>query len=264
MGDRWDMPYASSRSPVMASAAVATSQPLASAAGLGVLRDGGSAVDAAVATAAALTVVEPVSNGLGSDAFALVHGGDRLYGLNASGRSPGGWHVDRFAGQERMPQRGWDSVTVPGAVGGWVALWKMFGRLPLERLLAPAIGYARDGYAVGPVTARAWSSSVEALGGFEDFRRDFMPGGRAPRAGERFRLEAQAQTLESIVASEGESFYRGDLAERIAGHAQAGGGALTEEDLASYEAEWVEPIGMGLGPLDGGRGGVVWEIPPNG
>ena len=145
----WDFPYTSRRMPLLAANCVATTQPLAAQAGLSMLQRGGSAVDAAIATAIALTVVEPVNNGLGSDLFAIVWDGDKLAGLNASGRSPAAWTPDRFDGPE-MPDAGWNTATVPGAVAGWVALNERFGRLPFEMLFEPAIRYARDGFQVTP------------------------------------------------------------------------------------------------------------------
>src|SRR4051794_31294952 len=182
-------PYASRRMPVVASrGVVATSEPLAAQAGLWMLRQGGSAVDAALAAAIALTVVEPTSNGIGSDAFAIVWDGSKLHGLNASGRSPSSWTRERFAEFKEMPLRGWNSVTMPGAVSAWVELSTKFGKLPFEKLFEPAIDYARDGFLVSPVTALAWQKSVEifASAEFESFRKTFAPNGRAPRAGEKF------------------------------------------------------------------------------
>lgn len=252
------MPYASARSPVIAANAVATSQPLASAAGLDILRQGGNAVDAAIAIAATLTVVEPVSNGLGSDAFALIHDGAKLHGLNASGPSPSAWTPNHFAQYKKMPQRGWDSVTVPGAVGAWVALANRFGKLPFAKLLAPAIHYASQGYPVSPITAQAWGGAVKDLGQFDDFRRDFMPNNRAPQTGEVFTSRHHAATLQSIADTNAESFYRGPIAKQIAQHASNTGGALTKQDLASYAPQWVDPISIDC------HGHRLWEIPPNG
>src|SRR3954462_213932 len=152
----WDLPYAWPRKPLLAANVVATSQPLAAQAGLQMIADGGNAVDAILATAITLTLVEPVSNGIGSDAFAIVWDGSRLHGLNASGRSPAAWEPDRFTRMSEMPIRGWMSVTVPGAVSAWVELSRRFGKLPFEQLFGPAIDYARNGFPVSPVTAWAW------------------------------------------------------------------------------------------------------------
>ena len=152
-GFDWSLPYPSRRQPVLARNVVATSQPLAAQAGLAMLARGGNAVDAAVATAITLTVVEPVSNGIGSDLFAIVWDGRELAGLNASGRAPAAASVSRYAGCAEMPQRGWEAVTIPGAVSGWIALSKRYGRLPLADLFGPATRYAREGYPVSPVIA---------------------------------------------------------------------------------------------------------------
>lgn len=248
-------PYASRRSPVAARHLVATSQPLAVQAGVDALRRGGNAVDAALATAITLTVVEPTSNGIGSDAFAIVWDGERPVGINGSGRAPAGWTRERFERYERMPSFGWDTVTVPGAVSVWVALSSRFGRLPFADLFGAAIGYAEDGYQVGPVTARAWRDAEEGYREYPDFVRHFLP---APMAGQRVRLPATARTLREIAETGGESFYRGALADRIEHAAIEGGGALRASDLAMHQADWVDPIAQPY------RQAVVHEIPPNG
>lgn len=250
-------PYPSQRMPVMAKNVVATSQPLAAQAGLQMLVQGGNAVDAALAAAMALTVVEPTSNGIGSDAFCILWDGHELHGLNASGRSPAALTPERFAGQSAMPLRGWDAVTVPGAVSSWVTLSGRFGKLPFEKLFEPAIRYAREGFLVSPITARAWAASARIFADVPDFA-PFLPGGRAPKAGELFRFEDQAETLEQIAATQGQAFYRGDLAAKIAAHAAASGGLLTEDDLGSHQADWVGTISQGY------RGVTLHEIPPNG
>jgi gamma-glutamyltranspeptidase/glutathione hydrolase len=251
-------PYPSQRMPVLARNVVATSQPLAAQAGLAALARGGNAVDAALAAAITLTVVEPTMNGIGSDAFALIWDGTRLHGLNASGRSPAAWNLERFAGLDSMPECGWDAVTVPGCVSAWAALSKRFGRLPFGDLFGAAVRYARDGYLVSPITAAAWSKSELRLRGFPEFARVFLPKGHAPRAGEQIRLPDHAATLERIAETDGEAFYRGDLAARIAGASLAGGGAMTREDLAAHACDFVEPIGQEY------RGYTLHEIPPNG
>jgi gamma-glutamyltranspeptidase/glutathione hydrolase len=237
---------------------VATSQPLAAQAGLGMLAAGGNAVDAALAAAMALTVVEPTGCGFGSDAFAIVWDGQRLHGLNASGRAPAAWTPDYFAGREKMPQLGWDSVTVPGAVGGWMALWRRFGSLPLATIAAPAAGYARDGFQVSPSIAFRWAFEAGIHGGQPGFAAAFLIDGRAPRTGEIFRLPALADSIEDIVATEGESFYRGALAERMAADARTHGGAMTEADLAAERPDWVDTVAVAF------AGNSVHEIPPNG
>lgn len=256
-------PYASRRPVVMGRrGAVATSQPLAAMAGMEMLHAGGNAVDAAVAAAIALTVVEPCSNGIGGDAFALVWDGS-LHGLNASGRSPQAMTPERFAGMEKVPYYDWLSVTVPGAVSAWQALWKRWGKLPFEKLFEPAIHYAEQGYPVSPEVALAWKEAETIYlkrhrPEFEAFQAVFFPNQRSPEAGEIWRSPLHAETLRAIALSHGESFYRGALAEQIADFAAATGGLLTAADLASHRAEWVEPIGTDY------RGITVWEIPPNG
>lgn len=254
-----DNPFASQRSSVMARNVVASSQPLAAAAGAQMFARGGNAIDAAVAAAITLTVTEPTMNGIGSDGFSLIWDGQKLHGLNSSGRSPAAWTRERFAGREAMPTYGWDSVTVPGAVAQWMALSKRFGRLPFADLFEPAIRHARDGFAVAPIVARQWrdftaGELIEQAG----FKQAFLPKGRSPQAGERWQFADQARTLEEIAQSGGESFYRGRLAKAMADHAKQCGGLMTEADLAAHEFNWVEPIAQTY------RGYTVHEIPPNG
>ncbi|MEY8014173.1 gamma-glutamyltransferase family protein [Mycobacterium servetii] len=253
----WSFPYAWPRKPVLAHNVVCTSQPLAAQAGLRMLAEGGSAVDAAVAAAITLTVVEPVSNGIGSDAFAIVWDGERMHGLNASGRSPGTWTPEYFGGNA-VPALGWNSVTVPGAVSAWAELHARFGRLPFERLFGPAISYARNGFLVSPTIADQWAAQVPLFADQPGFAETFAPGGRAPAAGELFRLPAHAATLEKIADTRGEAFYRGELAARLEAHASANGGALRADDLAAHRADWVGTIDAPY------RGYTVHEIPPNG
>jgi gamma-glutamyltranspeptidase/glutathione hydrolase len=254
----FDFPYFSQRMPVLAANAVATSQPLAAQAGLRMLLQGGNAADAIVTTAAALTVVEPVMNGIGSDAFSLIWDGTALHGLNASGHSPAAWTPQRFAGLSQLPLTGWDTVTVPGCVSAWAAISQRFGKLPFADLLEPAIAYARDGFLVSPTVARQWASQVERFQDVHGFAEAFMPDGRAPVAGERFRLPAQVRSLQEIADSKGESFYRGALAEQIAAASKAQGGAMTREDLAAHQPDWVQPISQAY------RSHRLHEIPPNG
>lgn len=251
----WTQPYPSQRSPVCAENLVATSQPLAVQAGLEMLRQGGNAVDAALAAAITLTVVEPNNNGLGSDAFCQVWDGKQLLGLNASGRAPAAWTLERFAGRAAMPTLGWDAVTVPGAVSAWVALSERCGRLPFARLFEPAIGYAEDGFLVGPKTAYYWKLALRQLVDFPDFQAHFGP---APAPGSRFRRPELARSLRLIAESRGETFYRGELAERMAKAAREAGGGLTLDDLAAHTADWVEPIASPY------RHVTLHEIPPNG
>ena len=250
--------YPSPRSTVHGQAAVAASEPLAASAGLVTMARGGNAIDAAIATAACLTVTEPVSNGLGSDAFALVWDGASLHGLNASGRAPVGWTPERFSARKTMPERGWDTVTVPGAVSAWAALSKRFGRLSLQDCLAPAAGYARNGYGVGAVTAGSWSRQADILKGFDGFSSVFLPEGRPPRAGEVFAMPAAADALEAIGATMGDAFYRGPIAEAIVASSRAGGGVHTLDDFASHTADWVTPLAQDA------YGVRVHELPPNG
>jgi gamma-glutamyltranspeptidase / glutathione hydrolase len=258
MSMRWDLPYPSRRQPVLAGDVVATSQPLAAQAGMAAFERGGNAVDAAIATAVALTVVEPTSNGLGSDAFALVWDGGGLHGLNGSGRSPAGLDAARLSRRETMPLWGWDTVTVPGAVAVWRDLSERWGRLDFAALFEPAVRYARDGFAVSPLTAQAWARAESTYRDLPDFGATFLPGGRAPRPGERFTPPHQARTLERIATTGGEDFYRGALAAQIAGSAEAAGAALRMRDLELHAGEWVEPISHDV--LDA----TVHEIPPNG
>ena len=253
----WDFPYAWPRKPILARNVVCTSQPLAAQAGLEMLAAGGNAVDAIVATAITISLVEPVSNGIGADAFAMVWDGSRLHGLNASGRSPQAWTPEYFHG-EAVPLRGWNSVTVPGAVSAWVALHTRFGRLPFPRLFERAIRYGRNGFLVSPTVARQWAAQVTELKSQPGFADAFLPGGRAPMPGELFRFPAHADTLELIADSGGESFYRGELAERMAADAVAHGGAMTMADLDAHRADWVGVISGDY------RGYTVHEIPPNG
>lgn len=257
-------PYTSGRRVVMGKRhAAATSQPLATLAGMEMFWAGGNAVDAAIAMAITLTVVEPTSNGIGSDAFALVWDGQQLQGLNGSGRSSQNLTLDRLAGRETMPVLGWLSVTVPGAVSTWRALWQRWGKLPFEQLFEPAIRYAEQGFPVSPETARAWQLAESVFvplsePEFQPFKQVFFAGDRAPRAGEIWGSPAHAATLREIAATGGESFYQGKLAEKIAEFASDTGGLITSADLAQHQADWVTPISTTYRDL------TVWEIPPNG
>jgi gamma-glutamyltranspeptidase / glutathione hydrolase len=251
------------RSPVHAPrAVVATSQPLATAAGLRVLWAGGNAVDAAVAAAAVLAVVEPHMTGPGGDLFAqLWWAADRrLHGLNASGRAgrghtPGALHA---AGHRRMPASGPATVTVPGAVSGWAALAERFGVLPLPRLLEEAIGHAEEGFPVSPIIARQWAALAPFLAADPGAATTFLPAGRAPAAGEWFRNPELAATLRLLAAEGAAALHEGPLGRRIVAHLRGAGGGLHERDLAEHRAEWVEPLGADF------RGARVWQLPPNG
>ena len=261
----WSAGYPSQRVPVFGRNIVSTSHPLAAQAGLRMLWKGGNAVDAAIAAAAAMTIVEPCSNGLGSDAFAILWDGTKLHGLNASGVAPQGWTPEYFrakCGDDARvpPKRGWDSVTVPGAVSAWVALSERFGSLPFADLLEPAIEIAERGYAVPWVVRQKWAmaAALPELTDQPGFAEAFLPNGRAPEVGELFRFPAAARTLRLIAESHGEAFYRGEVAQAIAAHAKAHGGAMTAADLAAWRPEWVEPIGRDY------AGHRLHEIPPNG
>ena len=255
----WSTGYPSRRSPLFARNIVSTSHPLAAQAGLRMIQTGGNAVDAAIATAACMAIVEPCSNGLGSDAFAIVWDGKQLHGLNASGPAPMGLSRDRF-GDGPMPQRGWDAVTVPGAVAGWVELHRRFGKLPFAALMAPAIEIAERGYAVPVGVADKWARAarVPELANGAGFAQAFLPQGRAPQVGERFAFPDAARGLRLIAETHGEAFYRGEIAEQLERFARDGGGALRASDLAAYAPEWVGTIATDY------QGHEVHEIPPSG
>jgi len=254
----WSNPYPWPRKPLLAANVVATSQPLAAQAGLQMLAAGGSAVDAILASAITLTLVEPVSNGIGSDAYAIVWDGKRLHGLNASGRSPAGWTPEFFAGRSSMPERGWNSVSVPGCVSAWVELHRRWGKLPFEKLFEKAIQYGREGFLVSPTIAGQWEKQVPELKAQPGFADAFLPDGRPPRPGQRFTFRKHADALEKICATRGEAFYRGELAEKLEAHAKKHGAVMRASDLAAHKSDWVEPLAMDY------RGYTLHEIPPNG
>lgn len=245
---------------------VATSQHLAAQAGLRILQEGGNAIDAAIATAATLTVTEPTSNGIGGDAFALVWAQGKLHGLNASGPAPRGISLKAVTdkGFSGMPTRGWIPVTVPGVPSAWAALSERFGRLPLERVMESAIHYARQGYAVSPTVARQWARAYDRYAPlasdpqFTPWFSLFAPNGRAPRAGELWSSGHHATTLERIAATHARDFYEGEIADRIDAYSRAHEGYLRKEDLAAYRPEWIDPIKTSY------KGYHVWELPPNG
>ena len=256
-------PYTSTRIPVFARNVVSTSHPLAAQAGLRMLYAGGNAVDAAIATAAAMTVCEPVSNGLGSDAFALIWDGTALHGLNGSGCAPQAWcteyfHTKYVGSATAPPKRGMDSVTVPGAVSSWVQMSQRFGKLPFADLMEPAAEIAERGYLLPPVVQQKWAAATGELQGMPGFAQSFLPWGRAPRVGELFQFKAAAKALRAIGATQGAAFYSGEIAHRIEKFSAAHGGSLTARDFAHYQAEWVQPIGKNY------RGYTLHEIPPNG
>jgi gamma-glutamyltranspeptidase/glutathione hydrolase len=261
----YDTPYTSQRLPVFARNIVSTSHPLAAQAGLRILAQGGNAVDAAVAAAAVMTIVEPCSNGLGSDSFCILWDGKKLHGLNASGRAPAAWTPEYFRrkyGEDRNspPVRGWDAVTIPGAVASWVALSEKFGKLPFADLMAPAVEVAERGYAVPVVIQQKWvaASQVADIVKQPGFAEVFLPRGRAPHVGEQHKMPGAARALRAIGATKGAAFYGGEIAEALARAAAEQGGAATVADFAAYRPEWVEPLGQAY------RGHTLHEIPPNG
>ncbi|MDE2843367.1 MAG: gamma-glutamyltransferase [Chloroflexota bacterium] len=254
--------FDSRRSPVLAlNGMVATSQPLAAQAGLQVLMQGGNAVDAAVAAAATLNVVEPESTGVGGDMFALVrHDGEKkVHALNGSGRAPGAASIDRLraAGHRQMPQDGPFSVSIPGTVHGWETILAEHGTMPLAEALAPAIRYAEEGFPVSDYIAYQWSGQGPRLsarpGGDE-----MLLNGRPPVQGEAMKLPTLATTLRAIAEGGSDAFYRGEIAEKIATFVQEQGGWITTEDLAAHTSDWDEAISTEY------RGVTCWECPPNG
>jgi len=267
----WANPYPTVRTPVFARNIVATSQPLAAQAGLRVMQGGGNAVDAAIAAAAVITMTEPCSNGLGADNFAIVWdpATRQLLGLNASGTAPAAWTLDYFRRKygedlaKNRPVRGWDTVTVPGAVAGWGLLHDRLGRLPFADVLAPAIEYAERGFAVSAIVQEKWQRAVPLLKDGPGFAEHFMPRGRAPEIGEHFTLAGAARTFRLLARHGAAAFYQGEIAAAIERHAQATGGALTAADLAAYWAfvqqhGWVGTISTHF------HGHELHEIPPNG
>lgn len=256
-------PYPTTRIPVFARNAVSTSHPLAAQAGLRMLWKGGNAVDAAIAAAAAMTICEPVSNGLGSDAFAILWDGKELHGLNASGRAPQAWTPEYFRKKygdnaATPPKRGPDSITVPGAVGAWVAMSEKFGKLPFADLLEPAIEIAERGYLLPVVVQQKWAAATPELGDLPGFRQGFLPWGRAPKVGELFRFPAAAQGLRRIAETKGQAFYGGEIAVALERFLKEHGGSATARDFEAYRPEWVTPIAKNY------RGHTLHEIPPNG
>ncbi|MCI0651312.1 MAG: gamma-glutamyltransferase [Planctomycetes bacterium] len=256
---------AATRSEVIAQHGMAaTSQPLATQAALDILKAGGTAVDAAIAANAVLTVVEPTGCGLGGDLFAIVWDAKsaRLAGLNGSGRSPRALTLEhlRSRGLAKIPSHGALPVTVPGCADAWFELHARFGRLPMAEVLAPAIRYAREGFPVSEIIASGWAQGVSKLKDFPGFREVFMPAGRAPAKGEIFRNAALADTLEKLAAGGRDAFYRGDIARAIDRFMKDPrvGGFLAYEDLAAHKSEWVEPVSASY------RGFDLWELPPNG
>ncbi|MCH8871349.1 gamma-glutamyltransferase family protein, partial [candidate division KSB1 bacterium] len=240
----------------------ATSQPLATQVALDILKQGGNAIDAAIAANAVLGLMEPTGNGIGGDLFAIVWDAKtkKLYGLNASGRSPRSLTLDYFKkqGLEKIPSHGPLPVTVPGCVDGWFELHKKFGNLSMKENLAPAIEYAREGFPLSELIAYYWNRSAPFLKKYEGFKETFMPNGRAPKKGEVFKNPNLANTLEKIAKGGRDVFYKGELAKTMAAFMKRVGGFLSYEDLASHKSDWVEPVSTNY------RGYDVWELPPNG
>jgi gamma-glutamyltranspeptidase/glutathione hydrolase len=249
------------RSEVIAQHGMAcTSQPLATQATLDILKADGNAVDAAIAANAVLGLVEPVSNGIGGDLFAIVWDAktQRLYGLNASGRSPYDLTYEYFKkhGITRISAFGSLSVSVPGCVDGWSELHKKFGKLSFQDLLKPAINYAREGFPVTEVIA--WNLNSRNLQKYSGFKEIYMPNGKAPAKGEVFKNPYLAATLEKIAKGGRDAFYKGEVAQKIADYMKEQGGFLSVRDPADHHSEWVEPISTNY------RGYDVWGLPPNG
>ena len=255
------MQFGSRRSTVIArNGMVAASQPLAATAGLRILMEGGNAIDAAVATAAALNVVEPASTGVGGDVFALVWMADekRVHALNASGRAPSAASLQELTarGLAAVPATSPYAVTVPGAVSGWQTILERYGTLPLPEVLKPAIDYARNGYPVSEIVSSQWAASSHRLRALPS-GQELLPGGRAPVRGEIVRLPELASTLQTIAEGGAAAFYEGPLAQRIARFIQEQGGWLSAEDLAGHTPTWEDPIHTDY------RGVDCWQCPPN-
>ncbi len=256
-------PYTSTRLPLFARNVVSTSHPLAAQAGLRMMLNGGNAVDAAIAAAAVITLTEPVSCGLGSDAFAILWDGKELHGLNSSGPAPATWTPDYFhrkygSDAATPPKRGFDSVTVPGAVASWVALSERFGKLPFADLLEPAIDVGERGYLIPVVVQQKWAAATPELQSQPGFAQSFLPWGRAPEVGELFQFKNAARGLRAIAESKGQALYGGEIAQAIEKFAKDNGGSITAKDLADFKPEWVKPIAQNY------RGYTLHEIPPNG
>ncbi len=241
----------------------ATSQPLATQVAIDILKQGGTAVDAAIAANATLGLMEPTGNGMGGDLFAIVwiESEKKLYGLNASGRSPKSLTLEKLkkalGRRKTIPSLGPLPVSVPGCVDGWAELHKKFGKLPLKQVLQPAIGYAREGFPVSELIAYYWNRS-EGLKRYPGFKETFLVDGKAPTKGQIFKNPNLANTLEQIANGGRDAFYKGDIAKTIAAFMAKHGGYISYEDLATHQSEWVEPVSVDY------RGYKLWELPPNG
>ncbi len=265
--DSYRYHYSSRRNLVFAKKGmVGSSNPLAAQAGLEVLKKGGNAIDAIVATAACLTVVEPSANGIGGDAFAIVHTSGKMYGINGSGPAPQLISADKLRerGYETIPLHGLDPVSVPGAPATWAALAQRFGRLPLTETLAPAIRHAEEGFAIAPTVARLlmrydkiYRKALEKYPVTQTWFDTFAPGGRVPKLGEAWGSPGHAKTLRLIAQTNAEAFYKGEVAETIDVFSKKYNGYLRADDLAAFAPEWVEPLSANY------RGYDVWQLPPN-
>jgi gamma-glutamyltranspeptidase / glutathione hydrolase len=261
--DQWFSGVPAGRSVVRASQGmVATSQPVASQVGLDVLKRGGNAVDAAIAMAAVLNVTEPHMTGVGGDAFVMVYSSKtkKLQGLNASGRAPRTLNLDYFASRKiaQMPMTGMEPVTVPGAFDGWVTLLDKYGTMKLADLMAPAIGYAENGFPVMEKTAADWQPEIPRLKQTAAATATYLVNGAAPQPGAIFYQKNLARTFRTLARGGRDAFYRGEIARAIVDYCQKNGGFLSMEDFASQRSEWVEPISTTY------RGYTLYEIPPNG
>ncbi|WP_372948939.1 gamma-glutamyltransferase [Mariniphaga sp.] len=251
------------RSEVIAQNGMAcTSQPLATQVALDILKSGGNAIDAAIAANAALGLMEPTGNGIGGDLFAIVWDAktQKLFGLNASGRSPYELTLDYFKenGYEKIPSHGALSVSVPGCVDGWFELHSKFGKLSMADILEPAINYARNGFPVSELIAHYWQSNSRILQKYPGFEEIFMPGGKTPAKGEIFKNPFLANTLEEIANKGRDVFYKGEMAQKMVNYLREQGGFFTLKDFEDHTSEWVEPVSTNY------RGYDVWELPPNG
>ncbi len=247
---------------------VATSHPLAAQAGLDTLKRGGNAVDAAIATASTLTVVEPTSNGIGGDCFAIVWHNNELHGLNSSGHSPSNISIEKLKedGKEDIPKFGWEPVTVPGVPGGWAKLWKNFGKIDYSEVFQPAIDIAENGHPISVTAAYYWQRALKTYKKLAEERPEifkywmntFSYNGKAPKAGEIWKFTDHADTLKRIANSLSRGFYEGEIAKKIDKFSRKTGGYIRYEDLKEYEAKIVDPVNINY------KGYDVWEIPPNG
>jgi len=250
------------RSEVIAQHGMAcTSQPLATQTAIDILKTGGSAIDAAIAADAVLGLMEPTGSGMGGDLFAIVWDAQtkKLYGLNASGRSPKSLtrEILLSKGIKSIPSLGPLPVSVPGCVDGWFELHKKFGKLPMKQILSGAINYARDGFPVSEVIAYYMTSNSRSLQQFPNFKETYMPDGKSPKKGEIFKNPYLANTLQKIADGGRDAFYKGDIAKTIGAYMKTNGGYLSYEDMAAHHSEWVEPVSSNY------RGYDVWELPPN-